>query len=289
MAEADPRTAQVSRPDTSTALDIDALLGVAASAARAAADVLLRHQRARLEGADLGIVTKTSATDPVSVADKESEQALVDLLLAQRPDDGLLGEEGADKPSGTGLRWVLDPLDGTVNYLYGHVGWSVSVAVEQQAADGTWDGVVGVVLEPSTGRCYAAARGRGATLDGRRLSANDPVPLEMALVSTGFSYDRDHRRRQAALAAEVLGHVRDIRRVGSAALDLCRVASGETDAYYEDSTQRWDWAAGALIAREAGAVVTPLVTFDGHSGVVAAGPGLHEVLTPLVSTLPSPA
>ncbi len=273
------------------------LLDVAAVAAAAAADVLLGHQRRMREGQRLAVSTKTSATDHVSEADQESERVLVEAILAARPDDGLLGEEGADRAGTTGLRWVIDPLDGTVNYLYGHVGWAVSVAVEAQTGEGQvgegpggdgWSAVAGIVLEPATGATYAAVRGGGATLDGRPLAVNDPVSLDMALVATGFAYDRSHRTRQAALAAQVLGSVRDLRRVGSAALDLCRVAAGACDAYYEDSTQRWDWAAGALIAEEAGALVSPLVTMPGHSGVIAAGPALHPRLTALVGG-PTPA
>ena len=258
------------------------LAELAASVAHVAGDVLLYHQRRLRSGADLSVATKTSATDPVSMADQESEQALVHAIEAARPDDGILGEEGADRTGSTGLRWVVDPLDGTVNYLYGHIGWGVSVAVEEQAADGSWAGIAAAVFEPTTGIMHSAHRGGGATANGRPLHVNDPVELPMALVSTGFSYDRDHRRRQAALVSHVLGHVRDVRRVGSAALDLCRVAAGEVDAYFEDSTQRWDWAAGALIAQEAGAIVTSLTTMPGHSGVVAAGPSLHPQLEALV-------
>ena len=265
------------------------LLRVATDAAEAAAEVLLAHRRRMRAGEALAVDTKTSATDPVSEADEESEQVLVRVITDARPDDGLLGEEGADRAGSSGLRWVVDPLDGTVNYLYGHVGWAVSVAVEALGEDGEWTAVAGIVLEPSTGTTYAAVRGGGATCDGRPLAVNDPAPLEMALVATGFAYDREHRTRQALVAASVLGAVRDLRRVGSAALDLCRVAAGQCDAYYEDSTQRWDWAAGALVAQEAGAVVTPRVTIPGHTGVIAAGPTLHPQLAALVGGATGPS
>lgn len=267
--------------------DVAALLALACSAADAAGTVVSFHQHHRGNAGRLTVATKTSDTDPVSEADRASERALVAAITDVRPEDGILGEEGAERASATGLRWVVDPLDGTVNYLYGHVGWSVSVAVEALQPSGEWQAVVGVVLEPSTGVRFRAVKGEGAYVDGpdedpRPLRANDPVEPTMALVATGFSYDRAHRRRQARLAAQVLGEVRDLRRVGSAALDLCRVAAGQVDAYYEDSTRRWDWAAGRLIAEEAGAVVTRLDTMPGHSGVVAAGPHLHPWLATLV-------
>lgn len=265
-----------------------ALLELAVEVARAAGrELLARYGRA---GA---VATKTSATDPVSEADHASERLLVEALLAARPDDGLLGEEGADRRGSSGLRWVLDPLDGTVNYLYGFPGWSVSVACEDD--DG---GRVGVVHDALRDETFAATRGAGAHLLAgdalpRPLRVNDPVALERALIATGFSYDRDDRRRQAAVVAQVLPTVRDIRRAGSAALDLCCVAAGRVDGYYEDTTSRWDWAAGALVAREAGAVVSPLPSpsarrgGDDRVGLVAAGPALHPALLALVA--PGPA
>lgn len=273
--------------------DVAALLALACSAADAAGTVVSFHQHHRGNAGRLTVATKTSDTDPVSEADRASERALVAAITDVRPEDGILGEEGAERASATGLRWVVDPLDGTVNYLYGHVGWSVSVAVEELQPSGEWRALVGVVLEPSTGVRFQAVRDQGAHMhvpgEGPcPLQVNDPVEPAMALVATGFSYDRAHRRRQARLAAKVLGEVRDLRRVGSAALDLCRVAAGQVDAYYEDSTRRWDWAAGRLIAEEAGAVVTALDTMPGHSGVVAAGPHLHAGLVALVTPSASP-
>lgn len=266
----------------SAGAETEDLLALAVRVARAAGEELLaRYGRA---GA---VETKSSATDPVSEADRAAERLLVDALLAARPDDGLMGEEGADRQGGSGLRWVLDPLDGTVNYLYGYPGWSVSVACEDD--DG---GLVGVVRDPLRGETFAAIRDGGARVladDGaeRPLRANDPVPLERALVATGFSYDRDDRRRQADVVARLLPVVRDIRRGGSAALDLCAVAAGRVDGYYEDTTSRWDWAAGAVVAREAGAVVSlmanPAGGDDGRSGLVVAGPALHGDLAAQVA------
>lgn len=223
---------------------------------------------------DVGAVSyKTSATDPVSDADKASEALITEQLIKSRPGDGMLGEEGADSQGSTGLRWVVDPLDGTVNYLYGLGAWCVSIACEDEQG-----ALVGVVHQPATGHTYSATRGGGAALNGRPLQVNDPVPLSRALIATGFAYDVEERRRQAKIVATLLPKVRDIRRVGSAALDLCMVAEGVVDGYYEDTTSRWDWSAGALIAAEAGATVRSL-----RNGLVVAGPALfeplHEALT----------
>ena len=218
---------------------------------------------------DAGAVSyKTSATDPVSEADKASEQLITQLLSRARPDDGMLGEEGADRRGSTGLRWVVDPLDGTVNFLYGLPAWCVSIACEDEHG-----AVVGVVHQPSTGTTYSAVRGEGAMSGDRSLRVNDPVALDRALIATGFAYDVAERQRQATIVADVLPQVRDIRRVGSAALDLCMVADGVVDGYYEDTTSRWDWAAGALIAAEAGATVRSL-----RNGLVVAGPALIDPL-----------
>ncbi|WP_370327172.1 inositol monophosphatase [Euzebya sp.] len=259
------------------------LLAVAEEVARTAGAVLLAHQRRLRAGEDAGVQTKSSATDPVSVADADSERVLVEALTAARPDDGLLGEEGAHRRGSTGLRWVVDPLDGTVNFLYGHPGWSVSVAVEREEPDGTWRGIAGAVLDPVADQLFAAHVDGPATCDGIEIAVNDPVELPHALIGTGFSYERDRRLVQAEVVTRVLAAARDVRRVGSAALDLCAVAAGRVDGYYEDTTQRWDWAAGVVIARQAGAVVTPLTTQAGTSGVVASGPALHADLVALVT------
>lgn len=244
-------------------MDLDELLDVATRAAVAAGAELLRRA-----GNIRDVRSKSSATDPVSEADHASERLLTELLTSARPDDGLLGEEGARRTGSTGLRWVVDPLDGTVNYLYGLPAWSVSVACEDDTG-----AVVGVVHDPLAGETFRAARGRGAWLGEQRLEVRDPVPLERALIATGFAYLVESRARQAAVVAKLLPRVRDIRRAGSAALDLCSVAAGRVDGYYEDNTSRWDWAAGALIAAEAGALVSPYGV-----GVIAAGPALHPEL-----------
>jgi myo-inositol-1(or 4)-monophosphatase len=252
----------------------DELLDVAVRAATAgAAELQLRF------GGPLTVAYKTTATDPVSDADHASERLVTDTILTARPGDGLLGEEGSDRVSATGLRWVVDPLDGTVNYLYGNPHWSVSVACEQRYGD-HWRAVVGVIVDPVRRETFSAVAGRGAWLADRPLSITDPVPLDRALIATGFSYSPLSRERQAQVLADLLPRIRDVRRGGSAALDLCWVAAGRVDGYYEDEMGYWDRAAGALIAAEAGAVVTPL-----RLGVVAAGPGLHQDLAAAVSVL----
>ncbi len=248
--------------------DTFALLDLAVEVATAAGNQLLSRRE------DAGRVDhKSSATDPVSEADRAAERRITEALTAARPDDGLLGEEGADRRGSTGLRWVVDPLDGTVNYLYGIPAWSVSIACEDEHG-----ALVGAVVDPSRQEIYTAVRHRGAHRNGASLQVNEPVDLPRALLATGFSYDSVIRRRQAATLAFLLPRVRDIRRIGSAALDLCAVAAGRVDAYYEDTTARWDWAAGALVAAEAGAVVTPLA-----SGLLAAGPSLHTGLSALLA------
>lgn len=237
------------------------LLDLAVDVALAAGAALRKR-----EGAAGAVTYKTTDTDPVSEADQASERLITEMLLAARPDDGLLGEEGADRPGSSGLRWVIDPLDGTVNYLYGIPAYSVSIACEDEHGS-----VVGVVHQPALDITYNAERGSGAFANGRPLTCNDPVPLGHALVGTGFSYDAEQRGRQADVVARLLPQVRDVRRIGSAALDLCMVAAGMLDAYYEDTASRWDWAAGILVAAEAGATVGPL-----RNGVMAAGPALYD-------------
>ncbi|QBI18645.1 inositol monophosphatase [Egibacter rhizosphaerae] len=219
------------------------------------------------------IATKSSARDLVSEADRTSEQRITEALSEARPDDAILGEEGTARPGTSGVRWVVDPLDGTTNYLYGLPSWSVSIAAETED-DGAHRTLAAAVHQPTTGETFAAARGCGASQGSAPLRANDPVPLGEALVCTGFAYGTEVRSRQAAQLVAVLPRVRDLRRDGSAALELCWVAAGRLDGFYEDDLGRWDWLAGALIAQEAGAVVTPL-----REGVVAAGPALHAELT----------
>jgi myo-inositol-1(or 4)-monophosphatase len=218
--------------------------------------------------------TKSSSTDMVSEADRAAEEAIAELLRAERPDDALVGEEGSGDEGTSGRRWVVDPLDGTTNYLYRFPAWGVSVALED--ADG---GLAGVVHDPLGGETFRAARGAGADLNGDPIQVNDHDDLATALVATGFGYDADVRAGQAELLRTVLPRVRDIRRAGAAALDLCSVACGRLDGYFERGVNHWDYAAGALIVQEAGGATRPLS--GGRAGLAAAGPRLVDQLVEL--------
>lgn len=204
-------------------------------------------RRMRAEGVDVA-GTKSSQIDIVTAADKACERLIRDRILGRRPDDGFLGEEGDDIAGTTGVRWIVDPIDGTVNYLYGIERYAISIAAEVDD-----EVVAGVVFNPATGEEFRASRGAGAFRGDRPIRARVADSLAVSLVGTGFNYVTDLRREQAVAAARMLPHVRDIRREGSCALDLCSVASGRLDAYVEAGTHLWDWAAGALIATEAGA------------------------------------
>jgi myo-inositol-1(or 4)-monophosphatase len=229
----------------------------------------------RFGGPARGLDVKSSSTDMVSDADREAEQAIVDLLRAERPDDGLLGEEGAEEHAASGRRWVIDPLDGTTNFLYSYPAWAVSVALEDSGG-----GLAGVVFDPARGELFAAERGGGATLNGNPIRVREAASLDRALIATGFGYDADRRARQAEVVRQVLPAVRDIRRAGAAALDLAWVAAGRLDGYWERGLQRWDWAAGRLLVEEAGGEVRDL--HGGPHGLVAAAPALVGELEALV-------
>jgi fructose-1,6-bisphosphatase/inositol monophosphatase family enzyme len=211
----------------------------------------------------------------VSDADREAEVTISRMLRAERPVDGLLGEEGLSAEGSSGRRWVVDPLDGTTNYLYRYRAWAVSVALE----DPSGRGLVAVVHDPLAGETFTAVRGEGAFLNGARIRVRDTGSLARALVATGFGYDPEVRRGQAEVLLRVLPQVRDIRRAGAAALDLCHVAAGRLDGYYERGINHWDYAAGVLIVAEAGGVVVPLD--GGRFGLAAAGPRLVEALAEL--------
>jgi len=202
----------------------------------------------RFGGPARGVERKSSRTDMVSDADRDAETAIDSLLRAERPGDGVLGEEGASRQSASGRTWVIDPLDGTTNFLYGIPAWAVSIALEDE--DGP---LAGVVLDPVRDEAFTAARGRGAARNGAPLLAGGAGPLATALVATGFAYEAPDRAAQAEVLRRVLPAVRDVRRVGAAALDLCWVAAGRVDAYYERGLKPWDWAAASLVVSEAGA------------------------------------
>jgi myo-inositol-1(or 4)-monophosphatase len=241
----------------------------------------------RAEGRPEVADTKSSPTDVVTEMDREAEALITARIRAARPGDAILAEEGGQTaPGETGVRWVIDPLDGTVNYLYGLPEWSVSIAAEVDGAI-----VAGVVDAPVLGETFTAVAGGGAWLHRRgsaatELHCNERVPLDRALVATGFGYDAGRRKVQGAVVGALLPRVRDIRRRGSAAVDLCMVASGRVDAYYERGLNYWDYAAGGLVAREAGAVVGGLSGRpESTSMTVAAGPGLYPRLADFLAGL----
>lgn len=255
------------------------LLDVARAAARAAGEVLVPAFARTAEG----VGTKTTPTDLVSAADLRAEEAIRGVLAQRRPHDAVLGEEGGETAAsggGSGVRWVVDPLDGTVNFLFGYPQWSVSVACED--ADGT---VAGVVYDPLRGEEFAATRGGPALLGGAPIARpRRDGGLPLALVATGFAYDAATRARQAAVIERVLPAVRDVRRGGSAALDLAWTAAGRCDAYFERGVQPWDVAAGALVCARAGLAVAELpAAGEDPFGLVVAPPALAEELRTLVA------
>lgn len=247
------------------------LLRVAEAAARAAAPELV----ARFTRGAVNVTAKSSATDLVSEADLAAERTIRAVLARERPDDAIMGEEGDDAPGTSGLRWVVDPLDGTTNYLFGHPQWCISVACEGRA---------GVVYDPLREELFAVAAGAAPTLGGAPLTAaSTQDELGAALVATGFGYAADVRAAQAAIVVRVLPDVRDIRRAGSAALDLAWVAAGRLDAYYEFGVQPWDIAAGVLLCAGAGLHVEELAGGDGlPPGLLVAPAALVEGLRDLV-------
>lgn len=229
-------------------------------------------------GDPAAVRTKSTPTDPVTVVDTETERLLRDRLAELRPGEVILGEEEGGPTGGhDSLTWVLDPIDGTVNFVYGLEAYAVSVAVQRDGVS-----VAGAVANVPSRALYSAALGHGAAVQhegsAAPLRCSAAVDLSMSLVGTGFSYSPEQRRRQAEVLAKLLPVVRDVRRMGSAALDLCMVAAGQLDAYYEDGVHLWDWAAGALIAAEAGARMQ-LPRADGQAGrIVAAAPGVADAL-----------
>ncbi|MGW0762688.1 inositol monophosphatase family protein [Streptomyces sp. NPDC002814] len=255
------------------------LLALAQEAARQAGE-LLRDGRP----ADLAVAaTKSSPIDVVTEMDIAAEKLITGLIADRRPDDGFLGEEGASVEGSSGIRWVIDPLDGTVNYLYGLPTWAVSIAAEQNG-----ERVVGVVAAPMRGETYHAIRGGGAWATGawdgeRQLTCRPAPPLDQALVSTGFNYVSEVRAHQADVVHKLIPLLRDIRRGGSAAVDLCDVAAGRLDGYYERGLHPWDLAAGDLIAREAGALTGGRPAEPpSYALAVAATPGVFEPLQRLL-------
>ena len=254
------------------------LLALAEQAAEKAGRLLLDERPDVLQ-----VTAKSSPTDVVTQMDRAAEDLLARTILAARPTDAILGEEGGERAGSSGVRWVIDPLDGTTNYLYDLPLWSVSIGAE---VDGRVE--VGVVHAPALGLTFVATRGGGAWERSprgvRALQASGVTDLSHALLSTGFGYDSDQRRRQAQALVDVAPLVRDVRRLGSAAIDLCFVASGRTDAYVESRLHPWDVAAGALIAREAGAEVVGDTHPLESPYVLASAPGIAQALMAVLPT-----
>ncbi len=222
---------------------------------------------------DVGVAaTKSSAVDVVTAMDLASEDLVRRTLARLRPDDGILGEEGGHQPGTSGVTWVVDPIDGTVNYLYGLPGYAVSVAaVVGEPTPATWTALAACVHAPATAQTWTAGRGQGAYLDGRRLVLAPAPPLERCLLGTGFGYVAERRRAQGRVLAALLPQVRDVRRLGAAAVDLCQVATGRLDLYYERGLQPWDLAAAALVVQESGGVVTGLRGRPAGTDMTVAG------------------
>lgn len=253
----------------------DDLLALALDVAREAGALLLQRP------ADLGVGTKSTPTDVVTAMDRASEELVMTRLLAARPDDAVLGEEGTERAGTSGVRWVVDPLDGTVNYLHRLPFWAVSIAAER---DG--EVVAGVVHAPVLGWTFRASRGGGAWCGDERLAGSACAELARAVVGTGFAYDAERRAHQGAVAAQVLPRVADLRRCGSGALDLCMAAGGVLDATYERGLSPWDAAAGALVAAEAGLVLSGLSGEPaGWPMTLAAPPALAPTLVALLESL----
>ena len=242
-----------------------------------------RRQRSELIG---DATRKSSATDLATASDRASERFIVGQLRALRPNDAILGEEGSDDSGTSGLTWLVDPIDGTTNFVYDFPAWTVSIAVADDEG-----AIAGAVYEPVRDECFVAMRGGGSALNGRALGPLSPPPLAEALVATGFSYSSERRVRQALLLPLVLREVRDIRRAGSASLDCCYVAAGRVDAFYETALKPWDSAAGELVAREAGAAsqIVDGIIGDETTLVVAPEPLLGALVDLLIEAAQLPS
>ena len=246
--------------------DTQQLLELALKIARQAGELLVDRP------ASWDLTVKSTAIDIATQMDIASEKLIVESILSARPDDGIIGEEGASRESKSGVTWIIDPVDGTVNYFYGLPGWAISIAAKD--ANGT---LVGVVHSPTVNATWHASKGGGAFLNDVKIACNDPVELNRALISTGFAYDVQVRTEQLKIVNALLPQIRDLRRIGSAAADICHVATGMVDGYFETGLFEWDLAAAELIAREAGATVTTR-PWHGLTLTVAAGAHLFAAL-----------
>ncbi|NCT90002.1 inositol monophosphatase [Cellulomonas sp. APG4] len=265
------------------AAEVSELVATAERLARAAGRLVLEGRPDRVDVA----ATKSSPIDVVTAMDLASEELLRSGLAAERPDDGVLGEEEGLVAGSSGVTWVLDPVDGTVNYLYGIPAYAISVAAVVGEPDpATWTVVAGCVHAVADGRTWTAGAALGARLDGRPVHVNEPAPLDRSLVATGFGYRADRKRVQARVVAEVLPRVRDVRRIGSSAIDMCMVATGNLDAYWERGLGAWDLAAASLVVAEAGGVVRGLRGAPATTEMTVAGPApTVEALVSLLEEL----
>ena len=254
---------------------------VAVKLAQEAGELIVSRRAGHIEVAN----TKSSDVDVVTAVDKESEEFLYTRLQELRPGDGFLGEEGQVEPSSTGVTWVVDPIDGTVNFLYNIPHYAVSIAaVTGDPTPGTWQVEAGAIFNPVTGELFHAARGAGSYLGERRLQIGEPPPMKLALLATGFAYSTAMRKEQVRILGHLIGEVRDIRRMGTASLDLAAVAAGRVDVYFERTLNAWDHAAGEVLVTEAGGVIAGIRDLpQGREGIFAGHPTLVTQLKARIS------
>lgn len=250
---------------------------VAEQLARTAGILALRGRRS---DESLTNDTKSSLTDLVTQFDRAAEATIVAWIRSNRPDDAIVGEEGTSVDGTSGYEWHIDPIDGTTNFVYDLPSWCTSVGVRHRGAT-----VAGAVYVPALDELYSAAKGGGATCNGAQIRVSGTSELGLALVATGFSYDAERRKRQAEIVTGLIGRVRDIRRMGSAAIDLCFVAAGRFDAYFETGLNSWDITAGELIAAEAGAITSDMRGGPAGGDLVVATPHVHAELRQLLEEL----
>ena len=252
----------------------DELLAVAVSLARSAGDMALAGRKAGLHN----VQTKSTATDMVTEFDRASEVLIVEGIRTARPEDAIVGEEGASISGTSGITWYIDPIDGTTNFLYDLPAWAVSIGAEDSSGP-----LAGVVYIPALGEMFTATRGGGAFLNGAPIQSNNITDVSQALVCTGFSYSADQRTIQAQRVSRFIHQIRDIRRAGAAAIDLCFVACGRIDAYFEENLHQWDISAGILIAHEAGCRSGD---FSGHTPrpaeILTTAPAIFDQLSHLI-------
>ena len=260
---------------------VESLHDVAVKLAREAGELIVTRRAGHIEVAS----TKSSDVDVVTAVDKESEEYLCTRLRELRPGDGFLGEEGQVEESTTGITWVVDPIDGTVNFLYNIPHYAVSIAaVTTDLSPGSWQVEAGAVFNPATGELFHAARGEGSFLGERRLQIRSPPPMNLALLATGFAYSTAMRKEQVRILSQLIGEVRDIRRMGTASLDFAAVAAGRVDVYFERTLSPWDHAAGELLVTEAGGIITGIRDLpQGREGIFAGHPTLVTQLKARIS------